>query len=118
MARPRNISGQINEIRNDVLVLYGGVIRVPGEVDFGLNFGFPPGRAEACIAETMILTCEGRFESFTLGNDITASQVTKISGLAAKHGFSVDGFRRFERAISQKEIEERRLQASFARVSG
>jgi fatty aldehyde-generating acyl-ACP reductase len=111
VARPRNISHRVHKLRDDVLVIDGGVIRIPGSVDFGLNFGFPPGTAEACIAETMILACEGRFESFTLGGDITVGQVDEISRLAAKHGFRIDGFRRFERAISLEEISLRRERA-------
>lgn len=116
VARPRNISREVHQVRDDVLVLDGGVIRVPGPVDFGFNFGFPPGTAEACIAETMILACEGRFESFTLGRRLTVEQLREISRLAEKHGFRVDGFRRFERAISDEEVELRRQRAVAARA--
>lgn len=118
VARPRNISKIVHEVRNDVLVIDGGVIRVPGCVDMGLNFGFPPGTVEACIAETMILTCEKRFENYTLGSDISLNQITEITALAKKHGFCIDGFRRFERAISYEEIAERKGHALLARTSG
>lgn len=114
VARPRNTSSKVNEVRDDVLAIDGGVIRVPGPVDLGLNFGFPPGTAEACIAETMILTCEGRFESFTLGGYISVNQVSEIANLAKKHGFKIDGLRRFERAISDEEIKHRRKRARLA----
>ncbi len=104
VARPRNISSEVYAKRDDVLVIDGGVIRVPGPVDFGLNFGFPPHTAEACMAETMILTLERRFEAFTLGRDITVQQVEEIAKLGRKHGFKVAGFRRFERAISDEDL--------------
>ncbi len=105
VARPRNVSEKVYEQRRDVLVIDGGVIEVPGEVNFNFNFGFPPGYAEACIAETMILALERRYEPYTLGLDIRADRVREIRELAKKHGFSVAGFRRFERSIPDEEIE-------------
>ncbi len=105
VARPRNVSEKVYELRDDVLVIDGGVIAVPGDVDFGLSFGFPPGTAEACIAETMILCLERRLEPFTLGADIPVERVLEISRLANKHGFKVAGFRRFERAIPEAEVD-------------
>lgn len=106
VARPRNISTQIYERRNDVLVMDGGVISVPGEnLNFRMKFGFPPGMAEACMAETIILALEKRYESFTLGADISVEKVEEINRLAKKHGFKIAGFRRFEQAISEEEIE-------------
>ncbi|MBC7335256.1 MAG: shikimate dehydrogenase, partial [Clostridia bacterium] len=58
VARPRDVSRRVVEVRDDVLVIEGGVVRVPGEVDFHFDFGFPPGVALACMAETMILALE------------------------------------------------------------
>lgn len=115
VARPRNVSAAVYEKRRDVLVIDGGVIRVPGDnVDFGFNFGFPPRHAEACIAETMILALEQRYECFTLGADISVEQVEEITRLAHKHGFEVAGFRRFERAIPDEEVEQIRRNAGRA----
>ncbi len=111
VARPRNVSDKVLERRDDVLVMDGGVIAVPGPVDFGFSFGFPPGMAEACIAETMILALEGRFEPFTLGSHIPVERVIEISQLAKKHGFHVAGFRRFERAIPDMEVDAVRERA-------
>jgi predicted amino acid dehydrogenase len=105
VARPRNVSRRVVEARDDVLVIEGGVVEVPGDVDFGINFGFPPRTAYACMAETMILTLEKRFENFSLGRDLTVKQIETIERLASKHGFRLAGFRSFERAISPEEIE-------------
>jgi fatty aldehyde-generating acyl-ACP reductase len=104
VARPRNVSRRVADIRNDVLVLEGGVVEVPGNVQFGINFGFPPQTAYACMAETMILALEERYENFTLGRDLTVKQVETIDKLAAKHGFKMAGFRSFERAITPLEL--------------
>lgn len=112
VARPRDVSRRCAELRNDVLVIEGGVVDVPGEVDFGFNFGFPPRTSYACMAETMILALEGKFESFTLGRDLTVAQVDEITRLADKHGFKISGFRSFERAVSEEEIAQVRSNAA------
>lgn len=106
VARPRSVSKAVAEKRNDVLVIEGGVVEVPGDVNFNFNFGFPAKTAYACMAETMILALEGRYENFTLGRDLTIKQIEKISQLAAKHGFKLAGFRSFERAITLEEINQ------------
>lgn len=105
VARPRNVSRLVYERRNDILVIDGGVIEVPGEPEFGLDFGFPPRMVEACMAETIILALEHRYENFTLGKDISLAKVEEIASLARKHGFKLSGFRRFERAIDDREVE-------------
>jgi len=105
VARPRNVSRQVAAERDDVLVIEGGVIEVPGEANFGFDFGFPPRTAYACMAETMVLALEGRYENFSLGRDIALERVEEISRLAKKHGFRLAGFRSFERAVSKEEIE-------------
>ncbi|MCL6634830.1 MAG: saccharopine dehydrogenase NADP-binding domain-containing protein [Peptococcaceae bacterium] len=105
VARPRDVSRRVAEVRDDVLVIEGGVVEVPGDVEFNLNFGFPPGTAYACMAEAMVLALENRYESFTLGRELTIRQVEEIAALAGKHGFKLGGFRSFGRAITMEEIE-------------
>lgn len=106
VARPRDVSRQVAEQRRDVLVIEGGMVAVPGEVAFGFNFGFPPGMAYACMAETMTLTLEQRYESFTLGKEIQLAQATTIDTIATRHGFRLGGFRSFERAVTSEEIRQ------------
>lgn len=104
VARPRDVSKKVVEQRPDVLVIEGGMVKVPGPVDFGFNFGFPPKMAYACMAETMALALDQKYESFTLGKNITLSQVRTIDKIATRHGFTLGGFRSFERAVSEAEI--------------
>ncbi len=104
VARPRDISQEVAEKRPDILVIEGGMAKVPGNVDFGFNFGFPPQMAYACMAETIALALENRYESFTLGKDISLSQVQTIDTIAKRHGFELGGFRSFERAITDQEV--------------
>ena len=106
VARPRNVSRNVSALRNDVLVIEGGVIHVPGNVDFRFNFGFPPQTCFACMAETMILALEGRYENFTLGRNLNPAQIDTISTLAKKHDFTLAGFRNFEHAVTLEMIEK------------
>lgn len=104
VARPRDVSREVAEKRNDVLIIEGGVVEVPGDINFNFNFGFPPKASYACMAETMMLALEGRYENFTLGRDLTMEQIEEINKIAKKHGFKLAGFRSFERAVSEEQI--------------
>jgi predicted amino acid dehydrogenase len=115
VARPRDVSPLVAKARPDVLVIEGGVVSVPGDVEFNFNFGFPPKTAYACMAETMILALERRYESFSLGRKLKEAKVKEIADLAAKHGFSLAGFRCFERALTDEDIDRVRLAADMAR---
>lgn len=114
VARPRNVSREVSLKRNDVLVIEGGVISIPGNVNFNFNFGFPPNTSYACMAETMILALDGRYENFSLGRSLSVDKVKLISELAAKHDFKLAGFRNFERAITAAHILEVKRNAELA----
>ncbi len=105
VARPRDVSKKVAKERPDVLVIEGGAVEAPGEVDFHFNFGFPPKTAYACMAETMILALEQRYESYSLGRDLSIERVREIGALAKKHGFKLAGFRSFEKQVTQEYIE-------------
>jgi fatty aldehyde-generating acyl-ACP reductase len=111
VARPRDVSEAVARERNDVLIVEGGVIAVPGDVEFNFNFGFPPKTAYACMSETMMLALEGRYESYTLGKNVSVEQVREITRLAARHGFKLAGFRSFEKAVTEEQIERIRANA-------
>ena len=116
VARPRDVSGEVARVRDDVLIIEGGVVSVPGDVDFGLDFGFPPKTAYACMSETMMLALEGMYESFTLGRNITLGQIQRVSQLADKHGFRLAGFRSFEEAVTPERIESVRKNVQRGRT--
>jgi predicted amino acid dehydrogenase len=116
VSRPRDVSRQTVNERGDVLVIEGGMVEMPGPVDFGFDFGFPPGKAYACMAETMILALEGRFESYTLGRNIRVEQVKGIGRLATKHGFRLAGLRSFERAVTEEQIARIRTNTRWVRA--
>jgi fatty aldehyde-generating acyl-ACP reductase len=111
VARPRDVSAMVAAVRDDILVIDGGMVDVPGSVDFHFNFGFPPGKAYACMVETMALALEGRFEDYTVGKEITVDRVQEITAIAQKHGFRLSGFRSFEREVTEAQIETVRRNA-------
>ena len=115
VARPRDVSAMVAAARDDILVIDGGMVDVPGTVDFHFNFGFPPGKAYACMAETIALALDGRFEDYTLGKHLTRARVEEIDTMAKKHGFRLSGFRSFEREVTQEQIETVRRNARHAR---
>ncbi len=116
VARPRDVSAQVAALRKDVLVIDGGVVEVPGPVAFNFDFGFPAGKAYACMAETMALALEGRFEDYTVGKNISRQRVEEIAGIAARHGFQLSGFRSFEKPVTQAQIDEVRRNSNFGSV--
>ncbi len=116
VARPRDVSAMVAKVRNDIFVIDGGMVDVPGPVDFHFNFGFPPGKAYGCMAETIALALEGRFEDYTVGKDITLDRVNEITRMAEKHGFRLSGFRSFERDVTEEQIEAIRRNIRRRRV--
>jgi predicted amino acid dehydrogenase len=116
VARPRDVSAMVAAVRDDILVIDGGMVDVPGPVDFHFNFGFPEGKAYACMAETIALTLEGKFEDYTVGKDLTLERVREITVIAEKHGFRMSGFRSFEKEVKEEQIETVRRNARKGRA--
>jgi predicted amino acid dehydrogenase len=115
VARPLDLSPEDVAKRPDVLYIESGEIELPGEVEMR-NIGLPPGTAYACLAETIVLALEGRYETFTIGRDIEWPKVKEIYKLGLKHGMKlaaisgVNGVYTDEeiRAIRERAFEERR----------
>lgn len=116
VALPPDVSARVSRVRPDVLVIDGGLVDVPGPVNFRFDFGLPEGKAYACMAETMALTLEGRFESYTLGRQITLKQVQEITQLAEKHGFHLSGLRSQEQPVWEADIRRVRQAARQSRL--
>jgi predicted amino acid dehydrogenase len=85
VARPLDLSAEDVAKRPDVLVIESGEIELPGEVSMK-NIGLPAGVVYACLAETVVLALEGRYETFTVGRSIEWEKVKEIYRLGLKHG--------------------------------
>ena len=111
VARPPDVSAEEAGKRDDILVIESGEIRCPGNPTWGVDIGLPPGIAFACLTETMILTFEHRWESFTTGRDVDVAKVEEIGALAQKHGFNLSGIYSFGKPVSDQEIAAIRRRA-------
>ncbi|MFA6142596.1 MAG: shikimate dehydrogenase [Candidatus Omnitrophota bacterium] len=100
VSRPRNVSKKRSDFRKDVLVIDGGIVQPPGDdVDFNLYFGLPKGLTYACMAETMILALEEKYESYSIGGSIKFDKVKEIGKLGDKHGFKLAKIRSFDTEV-------------------
>src|SRR5664279_4602420 len=88
VARPLDLSADDVAKRPDVLVIESGEIQLPGDVKMK-NIGLPKGVAYACMAETVVLALEGRYETFTVGRNIEWEKVKEIYKLGLKHGMKL-----------------------------
>jgi predicted amino acid dehydrogenase len=87
--QPRNIKEpQAREMReNGSMLIDGGYVHIPG-YRCGFNFRFPPETTAACLAETLILTMEGRTSDYSLG-DAQVDKAREMLRLAKKHNITV-----------------------------
>ncbi|MBI2748159.1 MAG: dehydrogenase [Burkholderiales bacterium] len=88
VARPLDLPPSEVAKRPDVLVIESGEIQLPGDVQMK-NIGLPKGVAYACLAETIVLALEGRFENFTVGRAIEWEKVREIYQMGLKHGMKL-----------------------------
>jgi predicted amino acid dehydrogenase len=88
VARPLDLSAEDVAKRPDVLVIESGEIELPGHVTMR-DIGLPDGVVYACMAETVVLALEGRYETFTVGRDIDWAKVKEIYRLGLKHGMKL-----------------------------
>jgi hypothetical protein len=72
-----------------VLVIESGEIDLPTKVKGLKSIGLPPNVIYACLAETIVLALEGRFEVFTVGRDTEWEKVKEIYKLGLKHGMKL-----------------------------
>ncbi len=89
VARPLDIPAEDVAKRPDVLVIESGEVELPGDNVRMKNIGLPPKVAYACLAETIVLALEGRFETFTVGREIEWEKVREIYKLGLKHGMKL-----------------------------
>jgi predicted amino acid dehydrogenase len=89
VARPLDLPpGEVAK-RPDVLVIESGEIELPTKVKGMKSIGLPPNVVYACLAETIVLALEGRFEVFTIGRDTEWEKVKEIYKLGLRHGMKL-----------------------------
>lgn len=114
VARPLDLPPSEVAKRPDVLVIESGEIELPGDVKMK-NIGLPPKVAYACLAETIVLALEGKFENFTLGRNIEWEKVKEIYSLGLKHGMKLSAISGVNGVYSDEDIAKVRELAIEAR---
>lgn len=116
VARPLDLSAEDVAKRPDVLVVESGEIELPGDVRMK-NIGLPRGVVYACLAETVVLALEGRFETFTVGRNIEWEKVKEIYRLGLKHGMKLAAISGVNGVYRDDDIARIRELALVARAS-
>jgi predicted amino acid dehydrogenase len=115
VARPLDLPPEEVAKRPDVLVIESGEIEVPGDLKVK-NIGLPKNVVYACLAETIVLTLEGRFENFTIGRAIEWEKVRQIYQMGLKHGMKLAAISGVNGVFTDADIERVRELALAARA--
>src|SRR5690606_6101369 len=116
VARPLDLSAEDVAKRPDVLVIESGEAELPGEPRMG-DIGLPHGVAYACLAETIVLALEGRYENFTVGRHIEWEKVKEIYQLGLKHGMKLAAISGVKGPYTDEDFDRVREAALAARAS-
>jgi hypothetical protein len=117
VARPLDLPPEEVAKRPDVLVIESGEIELPTKVRGMKSIGLPPNVIYACLAETIVLALEGRFEVFTIGRDTEWEKVKEIYKLGLKHGMKLAAISGVKGVYSDEDIARVVALAKKARLS-
>lgn len=120
VARPQDVSKRVADLRPDVLVMDGGVLKLPNLESFGWNFGygFTP-LAYACMTETAMMGWAGHTGHLSHGPFLHMKDITLTRQWAEKFGVELAGIRSFERPVSEEHVQTKlqKAQAVNARLA-
>lgn len=107
---PSNVAKNIMFKRKDVLVFEGGLAKLPYSVRIKNKIWkklFPEQVIFGCLAETILLTLEGRFVNFSIGRgNISLEKISKIGKISQHHGFKLAPFFCSKNVYTEKDIEK------------
>lgn len=115
VARPLDLPPEEVAKRPDVLVIESGEIQLPGDVHIR-NIGLPKNVVYACLAETIVLALEGRFEPYTVGRNLEWQKVKEIYKLGLRHGMRLAAISGVNGVFSDADITRVRELAIEARA--
>ncbi|WP_210543113.1 saccharopine dehydrogenase NADP-binding domain-containing protein [Rhodoferax sp. PAMC 29310] len=104
VARPLDLPPSEVAKRPDVLVIESGEIELPTKVKGMKSIGLPTNVIYACLAETIVLALEGRFEVFTVGRDTEWEKVKEIYKLGLKHGMKLSAISGVKGVYTDRDI--------------
>jgi predicted amino acid dehydrogenase len=117
VARPLDLPPEEVAKRPDVLVIESGEIELPTKVRGMKSIALPPNVIYACLAETIVLALEGRFEVFTIGRDTEWEKVKEIYKLGIKHGMKLAAISGVKGVYSDEDIAQVVKLAKQARLT-
>ena len=116
VARPLDMSADDIAKRPDVLVIESGEVELPGDVHMK-SIGLPKGVVYACLAETVVLALEGRYENFTVGRSLSWPKVKEIYRLGLQHGMQLATISGVNGPYTDADFERVRTAALAARAT-
>jgi len=118
VARPLDLKPEDIATRPDVMYIESGEIEVPVKNRLIMrDIRLPKNVVFACMAETIVLALEGRFEEFTIGRKIEWKKVKEIYKLGLKHGMKLAAISGLNGVYRQKDIDKIRDLALKARAN-
>ncbi|MDH7479150.1 MAG: aminotransferase class III-fold pyridoxal phosphate-dependent enzyme, partial [Syntrophomonadaceae bacterium] len=106
VSRPPDVLPTVREQRKDVLIIDGGLVRLPDQIAFNSNLGCRAGVSLACLSETMILALEGECRDYSIGSRIPIEDVERLRRMGEKHGFGLAALHSFGREITDEDIAD------------
>jgi predicted amino acid dehydrogenase len=86
---PAAVRPDVRELRPDLLMMSGGIARLPFGENHGIvGFPLPSGQVYGCMAETMLLGLEGVRDATYTGM-LPAEHVYRLAAMAKRHGFTL-----------------------------
>jgi len=114
VARPLDLPASEVAKRPDVLVVESGEIELPGDLQMR-SIKLPKNVVFACMAETIALALEGRFEVFTIGRNTEWEKVKEIYKLGLMHGMKLAAISGVNGVYSDQDLQQIRKRAIEAR---
>ena len=116
VARPLDLKPEDVAKRKDVMYIESGEIEVPVKDHLQIrDIHLPKNVVFACMAETIVLALEGRFEKFTIGREIEWEKVKEIYKLGLKHGMKLAAISGLNGVYTDEDINKIRSLAIKAR---
>jgi predicted amino acid dehydrogenase len=90
---PAAVKREVRTLRPDVLLLNGGIAKLPfGEDHRLLDFPLPAGQVYGCMGEAMLLGLEG-IRDATFTGTLPVENVFRLKAMAERHGFSLADYK-------------------------
>jgi predicted amino acid dehydrogenase len=102
---PAAVRREVRTLRPDVLLLNGGIAKLPfGEDHRLLDFPLPAGQVYGCMGEAMLLGLEGIRDATFTGN-LPVEHVFRLKAMAERHGFTLADYKLVP-TMGEEEVRE------------